>query len=182
MGEGEGEGEGEGAGAGEGEGEGEGEGALSTEYQYSPYSVWFPCPGSEMKFLLHPQNTTVLEGESYSMECVVLHTSPAYLYFINFTNYWLYPTASGFPTLTIESVSLAEHDGVHYACLCGPSGTYNIGFIASWPSVLNVHGRYTIHVLVRDEKEGRKKQARSDKQQVKATQHTQGRGLEPTTL
>ena len=31
-----------------------------------------------------------------------------------------------------------------------------------------------IHVLMRDEKEGRKKQARSNKQQGKATQHTQG--------
>ena len=31
-----------------------------------------------------------------------------------------------------------------------------------------------IHVLMRDEKGGRKKQARSDKQQGKATQHTQG--------
>ena len=30
-----------------------------------------------------------------------------------------------------------------------------------------------IHVLMRDEKEGRKKQARSNKQQGKATQHTQ---------
>ena len=31
-----------------------------------------------------------------------------------------------------------------------------------------------IHVLMRDEKEGRKKQARLNKQQGKATQHTQG--------
>ena len=31
-----------------------------------------------------------------------------------------------------------------------------------------------VHVLMRDEKEGRKKQARSNKQQGKATQHTQG--------
>ena len=31
-----------------------------------------------------------------------------------------------------------------------------------------------IHVLMRDEKEGRKKQARSNKQQGKVTQHTQG--------
>ena len=31
-----------------------------------------------------------------------------------------------------------------------------------------------MHVLMRDEKEGRKKQARSNKQQGKATQHTQG--------
>ena len=30
-----------------------------------------------------------------------------------------------------------------------------------------------VHVLMRDEKEGRKKQARSNKQQGKATQHTQ---------
>ena len=46
-----------------------------------------------------------------------------------------------------------------------------------------------IHVLMRDEKEGRKKQARSNKKQ--RTQHTQGShfknelprvGLEPTTL
>ena len=34
-----------------------------------------------------------------------------------------------------------------------------------------------IHVLMRDEKEGRKKQARSNKQQGKATQHTQGSHL-----
>ena len=32
----------------------------------------------------------------------------------------------------------------------------------------------SVHVLMRDEKEGRKKQARSNKQQGKATQHTQG--------
>ena len=31
-----------------------------------------------------------------------------------------------------------------------------------------------VHVLMRDEKEGIKKQARSNKQQGKATQHTQG--------
>ena len=31
-----------------------------------------------------------------------------------------------------------------------------------------------MHVLMRDEKEGRKKQARSNKQQGKATQHIQG--------
>ena len=31
-----------------------------------------------------------------------------------------------------------------------------------------------IHVLMRDEKEGRKKQASSNKQQGKVTQHTQG--------
>ena len=31
-----------------------------------------------------------------------------------------------------------------------------------------------IYVLMRDEKEGRKKRARSNKQQGKATQHTQG--------
>ena len=33
---------------------------------------------------------------------------------------------------------------------------------------------YNVHALMRDEKEGRKKQARSNKQQGKATQHTQG--------
>ena len=49
------------------------------------------------------------------------------------------------------------------------------------------------HILKRDEKEGRKKQARSNKQQGKVTQHTQGSyfsqenelprvGLVPTTL
>ena len=32
---------------------------------------------------------------------------------------------------------------------------------------------YSVHVLMRDEKEGRKKYARSNKQQGKATQHTQ---------
>ena len=31
-----------------------------------------------------------------------------------------------------------------------------------------------IHVVMRDEKEGKKKQARSNKQHGKATQHTQG--------
>ena len=36
------------------------------------------------------------------------------------------------------------------------------------------HNAVYIHVLMRDEKEGRKKQARSNKQQGKATQHTQG--------
>ena len=51
----------------------------------------------------------------------------------------------------------------------------------------------TVHVLMRDEKEGRKKQARPNNQQGKATQHTQDShfpnknelawvGLEPTTL
>ena len=34
-----------------------------------------------------------------------------------------------------------------------------------------------VHVLMRDEKEGRKKQAWSNKQQSKATQHTQGSDL-----
>ena len=34
-----------------------------------------------------------------------------------------------------------------------------------------------VHVLMRDEKEGRKKQARSNKQQGKATQHTQSSHL-----
>ena len=33
---------------------------------------------------------------------------------------------------------------------------------------------YDVHVLMRDEKEGRKKQARRNKQQGKETQHTQG--------
>ena len=37
---------------------------------------------------------------------------------------------------------------------------------------LYMHGH--VHVLMIDEKEGRKKQARSNKQQGKATQHTQG--------
>ena len=36
------------------------------------------------------------------------------------------------------------------------------------------HSSQQLHVLMRDEKEGRKKQARSNKQQGKATQHTQG--------
>ena len=36
------------------------------------------------------------------------------------------------------------------------------------------YAQEVIHVLMRDEKEGRKKQARSNKQQGKATQHTQG--------
>ena len=40
-------------------------------------------------------------------------------------------------------------------------------------SVRNYFG-WLIHVLMRDEKEGRKQQARSNKQQGKATQHTQG--------
>ena len=35
----------------------------------------------------------------------------------------------------------------------------------------------TVHVLMREEKERRKKQARSNKQQGKATQHTQGSHL-----
>ena len=35
-------------------------------------------------------------------------------------------------------------------------------------------GCLVMHVLMRDEKEGRKKQGRSNKQQGKATQHTQG--------
>ena len=34
--------------------------------------------------------------------------------------------------------------------------------------------KYIVHVFMRDEKEGRKKQAKSNKQQGKATQHTQG--------
>ena len=34
--------------------------------------------------------------------------------------------------------------------------------------------REHVHVLMRDENKGRKKQARSNKQQSKATQHTQG--------
>ena len=38
---------------------------------------------------------------------------------------------------------------------------------------VHVHACTCIHVLMRDEKEGRKKQARSNKQKGKATQHTQ---------
>ena len=52
-----------------------------------------------------------------------------------------------------------------------------------WVKVLGVsaqfrgsYDRLYIHVLMRDEKEGRKKQARSNKQ-GKATQHTQGSHL-----
>ena len=38
------------------------------------------------------------------------------------------------------------------------------------------NSRRYVHVLMRDEKEGRKKQAGSNKQQGKATQHTRSRG------
>ena len=41
-------------------------------------------------------------------------------------------------------------------------------------TTLCIHCVCTIYMLMRDEKEGRKKQARSNKQQGKATQHTQG--------
>ena len=40
-----------------------------------------------------------------------------------------------------------------------------------------MHIHVHVHVLMRDEKDGRKKQARSNKQQDKATQHTQGSHL-----
>ena len=67
--------------------------------------------------------------------------------------------------------------------------------VCSKCTYIHVHVHYLcvhviVHVLMRDEKEGIKKQARSNKQQGKATQHTQGSqknelprvGLEPTTL
>ena len=50
----------------------------------------------------------------------------------------------------------------------GPSGLQARGDVTS---DMNTQ---SIHVLMRDEKEGRKKEARSNKQQDKATQHTQG--------
>ena len=46
---------------------------------------------------------------------------------------------------------------------------------STWYNTHTVHTMCLfIHVLMRDEKEGRKKQARSNKQQGKAPQHTQG--------
>ena len=46
-----------------------------------------------------------------------------------------------------------------------------------WAAPEKVHMYLEIRVLMRDEKEGRKKQARSNKRQGKATQHTQGSHL-----
>ena len=61
-------------------------------------------------------------------------------------------------------------------------------FALLFVAYIHVH----VHVLMTDEKEGRKKHARSNKQEDKATQHTQGTfpkknelpkvGLESTTL
>ena len=45
-----------------------------------------------------------------------------------------------------------------------------VRIVDGWMCVLD----HFVHVLMRDEKEGRKKQARSNKKQGKATQHTQG--------
>ena len=52
---------------------------------------------------------------------------------------------------------------------CAHDEEMNTAVVHTVPAV----DRY-IHVLMREEKEGRKKQARSNKQQSKATQHTQG--------
>ena len=46
-------------------------------------------------------------------------------------------------------------------------------YICAEPLIVTSLVGYVL-VLMRDEKEGRKKQARSNKQQGKATQHTQG--------
>ena len=49
-------------------------------------------------------------------------------------------------------------------------GCIEVRIVDGWMYVLD----HFVHVLMRDEKEGRKKQARSNKKQGKATQHTQG--------
>ena len=103
-----------------------------------------PHSGSELRFLLQPQNATVLEGEPYSVECVALHTVLRYQYFISsYSNLFsagsdgfLYPSSPGLPVRTVGSVSLREHDGANSLCYSGPSG-YSL--IPSRQSVLTVH-------------------------------------------
>ena len=49
----------------------------------------------------------------------------------------------------------------------------HVHYTCNYVHVLYIVYKY-VHVLMRDEKEGRKNQARSNKRQYKATQHTQG--------
>ena len=101
--------------------------------------IFYVHAASQGQFLLQPQNNTVLEGEPYSMECVAFHLYPDYMYYINYTMHLTYPDDEGLPVLTLDSVSLSEHDGIRSACISGPIGVYNADFISSWPAVLTIH-------------------------------------------
>ena len=82
------------------------------------------CPspaGSTPQFLLHPRNITLLEGSLYSMECVALHTSREFSYFLKMfrlSTAFDYPEFGGVPVLTIGSVWL-EDSGKVMVCYGG---------------------------------------------------------------
>ena len=61
-----------------------------------------------------------------------------------------------------------------YVCVCVCVGECVCECVCYIHSGLVNEVYINVHVLMRDEKKGRKKQARSNKQQGKATQHTQG--------
>ena len=62
--------------------------------------------------------------------------------------------------------------GVHHLYLISLEAGTSIHLGLKSPGIL-LRSVYSAQVLMRDEKEGRKKQARTNKQQGKATQHTQ---------
>ena len=72
------------------------------------------------------------------MECVAFHVHQNYIYLVNYTMSLIYPNEPGLPVLTLDKVSLSEHDGIQSACVSGPIGVY-AGYISSSPAVLTVH-------------------------------------------
>ena len=61
-----------------------------------------------------------------------------------------------------------------YVRTCHAEGPVSILHVIIKYQMLNWYGCVCTYMLMRDEKERREKQARSNKQQGKATQHTQG--------
>ena len=78
------------------------------------------CIDSNLKFLLLPHDATVLEGDSYSLECVGLHSQQTQIYILNYSTPFFYPSASGLPVLDVLNVTATQHDGTHSVCLYGP--------------------------------------------------------------
>jgi hypothetical protein len=99
------------------------------------------CPlpaGSTPQFLLHPRNITLLDGSLYAMECVALHTSREFSYFLKMfrlSTTFDYPEFEGIPVLTIGSVSL-EDSGKMMVCYGG------VPFMILSPSE---RGHLTVH-------------------------------------
>ena len=103
--------------------------------------------GSEDQFLLHPRNLTLLEGSSYSMDCVALHTGPHHFYLLNmrpFVRSFYYPSDAGTPVLTIGSVSRQENNGD--ILVCHAAGNFVEQLTPSQPGHLTVHSEPLTHV------------------------------------